>query len=255
MLLTHRPTELYNLASISSIPECWKRSLAVQVNGVAPLKIMDTILKVSPATKFFQASSREIFGDYPQPMDENTPYSVKNTYGAAKLYAHNMVKLYRNKYNIYACSGILFNHESPRRGKEFVTKKITSFAAKCERGDRLKLGDLSAERDWGYAKDFVKAMWLMLQQDKPDDYVISTGELNSVGDICEIAFSHLGLNYEDYVVTDPEFVRRNDIRAPIGNSTKASRELGWQPTITFEEMIKSMVRYDHEEYLCLLRGK
>jgi GDPmannose 4,6-dehydratase len=246
-LSEHMPDEFYNLASVSTIPECWDKSLAVQVNGVAPIYILDAIRRITPNTKFFQASSREIFGNYPKPMDEMTPYSVENTYASAKLLAHNTVGLYRKRYNLFACSGILFNHESPRRGAEFVTRKITKYVAQRKRHRKLKLGDLDTQRDWGYAGDFVRAMWLMLQQEEPDDYVISTGILHSIREVCEIAFGGVGWDYSDCVELDTRFIRSGEILAPVGNSKKAREILGWKPEVSFREMIQMMLATDLQE--------
>jgi GDPmannose 4,6-dehydratase len=249
LLSAYQPEEFYNLAGMSYVPDCWDKSLAVQVNGVAPIYLLDAIDNVSPNTKFFQASSREIFGNHVGLMDENTPYEVCNPYGSAKLLAHNTVNLYRQKYDMYACSGILFNHESPRRSTNFVTRKITHFAAHHKPGDTLWLGDLDSKRDWGFAGDFVKAYWAMLQQEVPEDYIIGTGELHSVREVCDIAFGYLGLDYRDYVRLDDRFVRNGEIYAPVANPRKARTQLGWKPQVTFKEMITMMLEADLEEVM------
>jgi len=250
ILKEHRPHEVYNLAAQSFVPTSWKQPVfTAEVTALGVTRILEAIRTVDPSIRFYQASSSEMFGKVQQiPQNENTPFYPRSPYGVAKLYGHWITVNYRESYGIFACSGILFNHESPRRGLEFVTHKVTYGAAKIKLGmaKELRLGNLDAKRDWGYAGDYVKAMWLMLQQDKPDDYVIATGETHSVRELCELAFGYLGLDWRDYVVVDPKFFRPAEVEHLVGDASKARRVLGWEPTVTFEELIKMMVDADLE---------
>ncbi len=243
-----QPDEIYNFAAQSFIPLSWKEPvLTGDVNGLGVTRTLEAIRRIKPDVKFYQASSSELFGKPDtKPQNENTPFNPGTPYGTAKLYGYNITANYRDKLGLFSCSGILYNHESPRRGKEFVTRKITLSAAKIKLGllDKLHLGNLDAHRDWGYAKDYVRAMWLMLQQDKPDDYVISTGEEHSVRELVETAFLCLDLDYKKYVVQDPEFFRPVDLNMLVGDSSKARKELGWKPSVSFEQLIKLMVDSD-----------
>ncbi len=243
-----QPDEIYNFAAQSFIPLSWKEPvLTGDVNGLGVTRTLEAIRRIKPDVKFYQASSSELFGKPDtKPQNENTPFNPGTPYGTAKLYGYNITANYRDKLGLFSCSGILYNHESPRRGKEFVTRKITLSAAKIKLGllDKLHLGNLDAHRDWGYAKDYVRAMWLMLQQDKPDDYVISTGEEHSVRELVETAFLCLDLDFKKYVVQDPEFFRPVDLNMLVGDSSKARKELGWKPSVSFEQLIKLMVDSD-----------
>jgi len=243
-----QPDEIYNFAAQSFIPLSWKEPvLTGDINGLGVARILEAIRRVKPDVKFYQASSSELFGKpASKPQNENTPFNPGTPYGTAKLYAHNITANYRDKLGLFSCSGILYNHESPRRGKEFVTRKITLSAAKIKLGlqNELHLGNLDAHRDWGFAKDYVYAMWLMLQQDEPDDYVIATGEEHSVREIVEIAFNHLNLDWQKYVVKDPNFLRPVDLNMLVGDSSKARKKLNWKPSVSFEQLIKLMVDSD-----------
>nr|MBC7244159.1 GDP-mannose 4,6-dehydratase [Chloroflexota bacterium] len=249
----YRPHEVYNLAAQSFVPISWKQPvLTGEFTALGVTRVLEAIRMVDPTIRFYQASSSEIFGKVREvPQNEKTPFYPRSPYGVAKVYGHWITVNYRESYNIFACSGILFNHESPRRGLEFVTRKVTHGAAKIKLGlaNELRLGNLDAQRDWGFAGDYVKAMWLMLQQDKPDDYVVATGKTHSVRELCEQAFSYLGLNWQDHVVVDPELIRPADVDQLVGDASKARRVLGWQPTVSFEELIQMMVDAD----LALLR--
>ena len=209
--------------------------------------MLDAIRIVNPEIRFYQASSSEMFGKVREvPQNEDTPFYPRSPYGVAKVYGHWITINYRESYHLFACSGILFNHESPRRGLEFVTHKVTYGAARIKLGlaDELHLGNLEAQRDWGYAGDYVRAMWLMLQQNEPDDYVVATGQTHSVRRLCEVAFNCLGLNYQDYVVVDKKFCRPAEVDLLIGDPRKAHAKLGWEPSVTFEELIGMMVDAD-----------
>ncbi len=244
----HRPHEIYNLAAQSFVPTSWVQPvLTGQFDALGVTKMLEAIRLVDKKIKFYQASSSEMFGKVRTvPQDENTPFYPRSPYGVAKVYGHWITVNYRESYNIHASSGILFNHESPRRGLEFVTRKITDGAARIKLGlaDKLALGNLDAKRDWGFAGDYVKAMWLMLQQEKPDDFVIATGKTHSVEDFVRLAFARLDLDYKDYVVTDPRFVRPAEVDLLLGNPSLAAKKLGWQPTVTFEELVNMMVDSD-----------
>jgi GDPmannose 4,6-dehydratase len=243
-----KPDEVYNLAAQSFVPTSWRQPvLTGEFTALGVTRILDAIRIVNPETRFYQASSSEMFGKVRAvPQNENTPFYPRSPYGVAKVYGHWITVNYRESYDLFACSGILFNHESPRRGLEFVTHKVTYGAARIKLGlaDELRLGNLDARRDWGYAGDYVRAMWLMLQQDEPDDFVIATGETNSVRHLCEVAFGYLGLNYEDYVVVDKKFYRPAEVDLLIGDCSKAKAQLGWEPQVNFEELIGMMVKAD-----------
>jgi len=259
ILQEHRPDEVYNLAAQSFVPTSFEQPvLTGEFTGLGVTRVLDAIRLVDKNIKFYQASSSEMFGKVREaPQNENTPFYPRSPYGAAKVYGHWMTVNYRESYGLFACSGILFNHESPRRGLEFVTHKVTRGAAKVRQGlaDELRLGNLEAQRDWGYAGDYVEAMWLMLQQDEPDDYVIATGETHSVRELCEVAFGYLGLDYRDYVVCDPKFYRPAEVDQLIGDASKARKILGWEPRVSFEELIHMMVDADLEALQRMLRNR
>jgi GDPmannose 4,6-dehydratase len=244
-----QPDEIYNLAAMSFVPTSWKQPLLTgEFTALGVTRMLEAVRHINKDIKFYQASSSEMFGKVKQvPQNENTPFYPRSPYGVAKVYGHYMTVNYRESYDIFACSGILFNHESPRRGLEFVTKKITNGAAMIKLGlaDRLLLGNLDAKRDWGYAKDYVEAMWLMLHQDKPEDYVISTDETHSVREWAELSFKYLGLDWEKYVGIDERYIRPADVNLLVGDSLKARKNLGWAPKIKFEELVKIMVEYDY----------
>ncbi len=245
-----RPREVYNLAAMSFVPTSWDQPvLTGEVTGLGVTRILEAIKVVDRSIKFYQASSSEMFGKVIEvPQNEKTPFYPRSPYGVAKVYGHWITVNYRESYNLFACSGILFNHESPRRGLEFVTRKITHGAAKIKLGlaSELRLGNLESKRDWGYAEDYVKAMWLMLQQDRPDSYVISSEETHSVRELVEKAFGCLDLDWRDYVKIDPRFVRPAEVDLLLGNSEKAHRELDWYPSTSFDGLIKLMVEADLE---------
>lgn len=250
ILREYEPEEVYNLAAQSFVPTSWKQPvLTGEFTALGVTRMLDAIRMVDPEIRFYQASSSEMFGKVREvPQNENTPFYPRSPYGVAKVYGHWITINYRESYDLFACSGILFNHESPRRGLEFVTHKATYGAARIKLGlaDELRLGNLEARRDWGYAGDYVQAMWMMLQQDEPDDYVIATGETHSVQDLCEVAFGYLDLDWRQYVVTDPQFFRPAEVDLLVGNASKAHTELGWEPTVGFEELIRLMVDADME---------
>ncbi|BBI36183.1 GDP-mannose 4,6-dehydratase [Cohnella abietis] len=244
-----KPDEVYNLAAQSFVGSSWSQPLLTgQITGLGVTNMLEALCQTSPESKFYQASSSEMFGKVVEiPQKETTPFYPRSPYGVAKLYAHWTTVNHRESYDLYACSGILFNHESPRRGIEFVTRKITDAVARIKSGvqDELRLGNLDAKRDWGYAKDYVECMWLMLQQEKCDDYVVATGETYSVRDFCKIAFEYVGLNYEDHVVVDPKYFRAAEVELLIGDPQKAASKLGWNPRKTsFEKLVKIMVDSD-----------
>jgi GDPmannose 4,6-dehydratase len=250
LLREHRPDEVYNLAAQSFVPTSWSQPvLTGEVTALGVTRVLDAIRTVDPTIRFYQASSSEMFGKVREtPQNEDTPFYPRSPYGVAKVYGHWITVNYRESYGLFACSGILFNHESPRRGLEFSTHKVTYGAARIKLGldNELKMGNLDAQRDWGYAGDYVKAMWLMLQQDEPDDYVVGTGRTHSVQKLCELAFDHLGLDWRDHVVVDPKFLRPADVDFLVADATKARTKLGWEPTVTFEELIQMMVDADLE---------
>ena len=245
------PDEVYNLAGQSFVPTSWKQPVFTgEATALGVARVLEAIRAVNPKIKFYQASSSEMFGRAKEfPQTEKTPFHPRSPYGVAKLYGHWITINYRESYNMFCCSGILFNHESPRRGLEFVTRKVTNTAARIKLGlaKELRLGNLDAKRDWGFSGDYVKAMWLMLQQEKPDDYLISTGVNHSVRDLVKIAFDYVNLNWENYVVIDPKFFRPAEIEFILGNSTKALKKLGWTPETSFEELIKMMIDADLEK--------
>lgn len=248
VLSVHRPEEIYNFAAYSSGAEMYDDPVGVgEVNALAVTRILEAIRTVDAKMRFCQASSREIFGEATEsPQTESTPVNPRSPYGAAKLYADSMIRIYRQRYNLFACSAILFNHESPRRGLGFVTRKITYEAARIKLGlaTELKLGNLDAQRDWGFAGDYVRAMWLMLQQESAEDYVLATGKAYSVREFCDFAFSHLGMDYRDYVREDASAYRPIELALLVGSASKASRELSWKPEIDFKELVHMMVDAD-----------
>jgi len=248
ILREYRPDEVYNLAAQSFVQTSWQQPVFTgEVTALGVTRILDAIRMVDPKMRFYQASSSEMFGKVQQvPQNENTPFYPRSPYGVAKVYGHWITVNYRESYDLFACSGILFNHESPRRGLEFVTRKVTHGAAriKLSLADELRLGNLESRRDWGYAGDYVKAMWLMLQQDKPDNYVVGTSETRSVRELCKVAFGHLGLDWQEYVVQDPRFYRPAEVDLLVSDPSKARRELGWEPVVSFKELIHMMVDAD-----------
>jgi len=250
ILREYRPQEVYNLAAQSFVPTSWKQPvLTGEFTALGVTRILEAVRNVDPTIRFYQASSSEMFGKVQEvPQTEKTPFYPRSPYGVAKVYGHWITVNYRESYNLYACSGILFNHESSRRGLEFVTHKITHAVAKIKLGQAkdLHLGNLDSKRDWGYAGDYVRAMWLMLQQDQPDDYVVATGETHSVREFCELAFDHVGLTWEQYVVQDPAFMRPAEVDHLIGNPAKAGRVLGWEPSVSFPQLVQMMVDADLE---------
>ncbi|MGE7614031.1 GDP-mannose 4,6-dehydratase [Paenibacillus sp. NPDC101420] len=244
------PDEVYNLAAQSFVATSWIQPVATgQATGIGVTNMLEAVRLVKPDARFYQASSSEMFGKVVEtPQKETTPFYPRSPYGVAKVYGHWITVNYRESYNMYACSGILFNHESPRRGIEFVTRKVTDAVAKIKLGlqSELRLGNLDAKRDWGFAGDYVRAMWLMLQQDKADDFVISTGETHTIEELVEIAFTHVGLNWRDYVVIDQKFVRPAEVDLLLGDCTKAKEKLGWELEVGFEQLVKMMVDSDLE---------
>jgi GDPmannose 4,6-dehydratase len=242
------PDEVYNLAAMSFVAVSWiQPTLTAEFTGVGVTRILEALREVCPGARFYQASSSEMFGKVLEtPQTESTPFYPRSPYGVAKVYGHFITVNYRESYDLFACSGILFNHESPRRGLEFVTRKITWHAAaiKAGKASELRLGNLDAKRDWGYAKDYVEAMWLMLQQDSPDDYVIATGHTHTVRECVEVAFDQVGLDWEQYVVQDDRFLRPAEVDLLVGDCGKAKRQLGWEPQTTFEELIRLMTDAD-----------
>lgn len=248
MLREHRPTEVYNLAAQSFVQTSWPQPVFTgETTALGVTRMLDAVRLVDPDIRFYQASSSEMFGKVVEvPQKETTPFYPRSPYGVAKVYGHWITVNYRESYNMFACSGILFNHESPRRGLEFVTRKISHGVARIKLGldHELRLGNLDAQRDWGFAGDYVEAMWLMLQQDHPDDYVIATGETHSVREFCELAFGHVGLNYQEYVVQDERFMRPAEVDLLIGDPSKAHTSLGWQPKTSFPTLVQMMVDAD-----------
>jgi len=244
----YQPDEVYNLAAQSFVPTSWKQPvLTGQVTALGVTRLLEAVRLVKPDVRFYQASSSEMFGKVLEvPQSEKTPFYPRSPYGVAKVYGHWITVNYRESYDLFACSGILFNHESPRRGLEFVTRKITHSVARIKLGlaKELRLGNLESRRDWGFTGDYVEAMWLMLQQDQPDDYVISTGTTHAVHEFCDAAFSHVGLDYHDYVVQDPRFYRPAEVDLLVGDPTKARQKLGWQPRLGFDQLIQMMVDAD-----------
>jgi GDPmannose 4,6-dehydratase len=245
-----RPDEVYNLAAMSYVAVSWVQpTLTAEFTGVGVTRMLESMREVCPEARFYQASSSEMFGKVREtPQTEETPFYPRSPYGVAKAYGHHITVNYRESYGLHATSGILFNHESPRRGLEFVTRKITWHAAAIKHGqaNELRLGNLDARRDWGYAKDYVEAMWLMLQQDRPDDYVIATGSTHTVRRCVEVAFERVGLDWEQYVVIDDAFKRPAEVDLLVGDAGKAERNFGWKPRTSFEELIELMVDADVE---------
>ena len=243
-----RPHELYNLAAMSFVPASWDQPLLTgEYNAQGVTRMLEALRQVDTSIRFYQASSSEMFGKVREtPQTEDTPFYPRSPYGVSKVFAHYITVNYRESYDLFAVSGILFNHESPRRGLEFVTRKVTDGVARIKLGlaKRLSLGNLDAHRDWGFAGDYVRAMWLMLQQDAADDYVISTGVSHSVRDLVQTAFTHAGLNWEDHVDTDPALLRPAEVEHLIGDSSKARSVLGWTPAVDFDQLVRTMVDAD-----------
>ena len=243
-----RPQELYNLGAQSFVPTSWEQPLLTgEFTGLGVTRVLEAIRLVDPSIRFYQASSSEMFGKVKEePQHEATAFWPRSPYGVAKVYGHWITINYRESYDLFACSGILFNHESPWRGKEFVTRKVTNAVARIKVGlqEKLRLGNLDAQRDWGFAGDYVRAMWMMLQQDKPDDYVIATGEKHTVRELVELAFAHVDLEPDDYVEIDPALIRPAEVNTLCGDASKARERLGWQPEVSFEELVKMMVDAD-----------
>lgn len=243
-----KPDEVYNLAAQSYVADSWPQpSATTQITALGVNNILEAVRIVKPDARFYQASSSEMFGKVVEiPQKETTPFYPRSPYGVSKVYGHWITVNYRESFGMFACSGILFNHESPRRGLEFVTRKVTNAVARIKLGlqSELRLGNLDAKRDWGFAGDYVKAMWLMLQQNEPDDYVISTGETHTVREFVEIAFNHVGLNWKDYVVFDEKLVRPAEVDLLLGDCTKAKDKLGWKQEVSFKELVEMMVNED-----------
>jgi GDPmannose 4,6-dehydratase len=245
-----RPDEVYNLAAQSFVPESWTQSILTgEITGLGATRLLNAIRDVNPHIRFYQASTSEMFGKVREvPQTEQTPFYPRSPYGVSKLYGHWITVNYRESYGIFACSGILFNHESPRRGMEFLTRKVTHAVARICAGlqRELLLGNLDAQRDWGYAPDYVRGMWLMLQQDQPDDYVLATGSTHTVREWVSQSFAAEGLDYRDFVKTHSRFERPAEVDLLVGDATKARTRLGWRPTVTFEELIRIMVAADRQ---------
>lgn len=243
-----QPDEIYNLAAQSFVPTSWSQPvLTAEFTAVGVVRLLEAMRSVKPDARFYQASSSEMFGKvHETPQTEKTPFYPRSPYGVAKVFGHWITVNYRESYGLYACSGILMNHESARRGLEFVTRKVTDAAARIKLGkaSELRMGNLDAKRDWGYAGDYVRAMWLMLQQDKPDDFVIATGETRTVQQLLETAFNHVALDWRKHVVLDPKFIRPAEVDLLVGDASKARKQLGWAPTVTFQQMIERMVDAD-----------
>jgi GDPmannose 4,6-dehydratase len=244
------PDEVYNLAAQSFVPTSWNQPvLTGEFTGLGVTRLLEAVRQVNPEIRFYQASSSEMFGKVAEtPQHELTPFYPRSPYGVAKVYGHWITVNYRESYGLYAVSGILFNHESPRRGLEFVTRKITDGAARIKLGlaTELRLGNMQARRDWGFAGDYVRAMWLMLQPDQPSDYVVATGQAHSVQEFCEAAFAHVGLNASDHVTIDPQLVRPAEVDVLVGDARRANTELQWQPTVDFNGLVEMMVDADLE---------
>ena len=248
MLEEIRPNEVYNLAAQSFVPTSWEQPIfTAEVTGLGVTRILDAVRQVDKSIRFYQASSSEMFGKVREtPQRETTVFHPRSPYGVAKVYGHYITVNYRESYDLFACSGILFNHESPRRGPEFVTRKISQSVAQIRLGlaDELRLGNLDAKRDWGFAGDYVKAMWLMLQQPEPDDYVVGSGETHSVAEFVQIAFGHVGLDWQKHVVSDPTFYRPAEVEILLADARKARETLGWHPETKFEDLVVEMVDAD-----------
>jgi GDPmannose 4,6-dehydratase len=254
-LREHRPDELYNLAAQSFVPTSWKQPVFTgNVTALGVTRMLEAVRTADENIRFYQASSSEMFGKVREvPQSEHTPFYPRSPYGVAKVYGHWITVNYRESYGLHATSGILFNHESPRRGLEFVTRKVTHGVARIKLGlaSELRLGSLDSRRDWGYAGDYVRAMWLMLQQPEPDDYVVATGETHSIRELCEEAFGYVGLDWQEYVVQDPRFMRPAEVDLLVGDASKARRVLGWEPKVTFGELVRMMLDAD----IALLRSE
>ncbi|MFP6662687.1 MAG: GDP-mannose 4,6-dehydratase [Deltaproteobacteria bacterium] len=252
-----RPDEVYNLAAMSFVPTSWTQPvLTAEYDAVGVVRMLEAIRLVDTNIRFYQASSSEMFGKVQEvPQKESTPFYPRSPYGVAKVYGHYITLNYRESYNLFACSGILFNHESPRRGKEFVTRKVTDHVARIKLGliDEIRLGNLEARRDWGFAGDYVRAMWLMLQEDTPDDYVIATGVQHTVGELVEVAFSHAGLDWQKYVKQDPALIRPAEVETLLGDASHAASKLGWKPEVSFEQLVQGMVDSDIALHTAALR--
>ena len=248
VILESNPSELYNLAAQSFVPTSWAQPvLTAEFTAVGVTKVLEAMRAVNPEIRFYQASSSEMFGKVLEvPQSEETPFYPRSPYGVAKVYGHYITVNYRESYNLHASSGILFNHESPRRGLEFVTRKVTDGVARIKLGlaNELRMGNLDAQRDWGFAGDYVQAMWLMLQQDTPDDYVVATGETHTVKELVQLAFDRVGLDWEKYVVIDPRFIRPAEVDLLIGQPAKANSVLGWVPQTSFQSLVNMMVDAD-----------
>ncbi len=246
-----RPSEVYNLAAMSFVPTSWTQPvLTAEFDAVGVVRVLEAIRLADPTIRFYQASSSEMFGKVREvPQRESTPFHPRSPYGVAKVYGHCITVNYRESYDLYACSGILFNHESPRRGKEFVTRKVTHAVARIKLGlaSELRLGNLDARRDWGFAGDYVRAMWLMLQQKEPDDYVVATGEQHTVRELVELAFEHAGLDWREYVVQDPALMRPAEVDTLLGDPSYARQRLGWSPEVSFPELVRMMVDSDLQQ--------
>ncbi len=250
ILEEHRPSEIYNLAAQSFVQTSWSQPVFTgEVTGLGVTRVLDAMRIVDPDIRFYQASSSEMFGKVREvPQTELTPFYPRSPYGVAKVYGHWITVNYRESYNLFACSGICFNHESPRRGHEFVTRKVARAAARIKRGleKELHLGNIDSQRDWGYAPDYVRGMWLMLQQDQPDDYVLATGRTHTVRRFVELAFDCVGLDYQQYVKLDPAFMRPADVDILVGDPSKAKQKMGWEASTTFEKLVELMVRAELE---------
>ena len=251
LLERHQPDEIYNLAAQSFVPTSWNQPvLTGEVTALGVTRLLEAMRLVAPEARFYQASSSEMFGKVVEvPQNEDTPFYPRSPYGVAKVYGHWITINYRESYQLFAVSGILFNHESPRRGLEFVTHKITNGVARIKHGlaNELRLGNLESRRDWGFAGDYVKAIWLMLQQDQPQDYVVGTGKTHSVREFCEIAFDHAGLRYDEYIVQDPRFYRPAEVDLLVSDPTRVRQELGWELSVDFEGLVRMMVDADMEK--------
>jgi GDPmannose 4,6-dehydratase len=249
-LQTAKPHEVYNLGAQSFVPASWEQPMLTgEITGLGVTRMLEAIRTTDEEIRFYQASTSELFGKAQEtPQSETTPFYPRSPYGVSKLYAHWITINYRESFDMFACAGILFNHESPRRGLEFVTRKITHAVARIKHGidEELRLGNLDARRDWGFAGDFVQAMWFMLQQDKPDDFVIATGETRTIREFCQVAFDRAGLDWENYVVIDERFFRPAEVNILLGDAAKASETLGWKPETSFEKMVQLMVDHDLE---------
>lgn len=267
VIKTAKPDEIYNIAAQSIPADSWSHPIYTgEITALGPVRVFEAARHHAPKAKVYQATSREIFGNIKaSSANEDTPIDANNPYGIAKAYSHMMARCYRESYGMFVAAGILFNHESPRRSLHFVTRKVTAAVACIKNGvkhpplneageplvdkkGKLHLGFLDAQRDWGYAKDYVEAMWLMLQQDKPQDYIIGTNTSHSIKDLCEIAFRHVGLNWQDHVITDPKFTRPTEITVLKGDYSKAKKELGWQPKTSFKELVEMMVDADLKRF-------